>query len=361
MDIATLGREELERLAKAFGIVELDEVPRKLCGGYSSVNFAVVAKQGTVRKLLRVQVGVQEDAVARQSHVLRAVKNNGVPCPEVFASTNGTHVLPCSTIDGKPGFAQLHQWVDGVTANKLLGDDEAGMLRHLGAVLAVLHSSPKLVDCIGLEDVASASYMQSFMHWPAGMSWEDGLNEVMEVAGDSHELISLLNSGLAAARAALSEVKLERGMLHGDPFLDNLMFDTKSQMATMIDWDEAASGPLAYDLACAIVGGCFDETCTLRSDRVRALLGAYNKVRPLSSSERDMLIPLMRCNALITAWYRWRAFHIEVPDAPAEAKESYKEMINISKALDIGGLVLVELETLLSDSSPRGTFGVPST
>merc|ERR1711920_770112 len=148
--------------------------------------------------------------------------------------------------------------------------------------------------------------------------------------------------------AVLRDSRLQTGLLHGDPFLDNLMVDKSTQQATMIDWDEAARGPLVYDLACAIAGGCFDASAALRSKRAEALLSAYNRIRPLSAVERELLIPLARYNAMIVAWYRWRAFHIEVPDAPADAKDSYKEMMSVHSALQSGSSSSTELERLIS-------------
>ena len=116
--------------------------------------------------------------------------------------------------------------------------------------------------------------------------------------------------------------------------------------AVLLDWDEACRGPLVYDLACSMVGGCF-EGAQLLPERVSTLLDAYRECRSLSEEELAALPVLMQANAIITAWYRWRAFHIEVPDAPAEAKESFREMVGISLGLDPGGAARKALIELL--------------
>lgn len=243
----------------------------------------------------------------------------------------------------------LHSWVDGRTANKFVTDDETGMLAQLGRILAALHTAPQ-PEGLELLDVASDAYIQCFMHSPPGTLWEAGVAEVVEAAGahgeDGLQFASFLKGERASAtREALRAPGLRRGLLHGDPFLDNLMIGPDG--ATMLDWDEAAAGPLAYDLACAVVGGCFVEGGEIRPARLGALLTAYHSVRALPAEELAALPGMMRANAVLTCWYRWRAFHIEVLDAPKEARESYKEMLGITRALEGGG-ALAEVTSALA-------------
>jgi hypothetical protein len=61
---------------------------------------------------------------------------------------------------------------------------------------------------------------------------------------------------------------------------------------------------------------------------------AYNAVRPLSQNEKLALPSLMRTNALLVAWYRWRNFHIDVADAPVDAKESFREMLRVHRTIE---------------------------
>lgn len=75
------------------------------------------------------------------------------------------------------------------------------------------------------------------------------------------------------------------------------------------------------------------RSAQLLPERVSTLLDAYRECRSLSEEELAALPVLMQVSAIITAWYRWRAFHIEVTDNPAEAKESFREMVGISLGL----------------------------
>eukprot|EP00928_Gymnodinium_smaydae_P080156 TRINITY_DN63924_c0_g1_i1.p1 TRINITY_DN63924_c0_g1~~TRINITY_DN63924_c0_g1_i1.p1 ORF type:complete len:369 (-),score=102.84 TRINITY_DN63924_c0_g1_i1:41-1105(-) len=345
VDMASLEPAELERLAKAFAIPELDGTPKKLCGGYSSVNYAVQTLDGR-KALLRVIAGGAPRVAENNAAVLRTLADVGIACPTPLAAESGEWSLACVLSSGDAARAVCHRWVEGVTANKLLPNEEDAMLRHLGSILATLHNAPQPTG-LQLLTADSDAYVAGFMHAPEGSTWDQCVREVLDAAGDaSHPLTVFLAPRQSAVHEALAGEGLPRGLLHGDPFLDNLMVGPAG--ATMIDWDEVCVGPFMYDLASAVVGGCFDEAGVLRAPRLRALLQAYQVVRPLSAAEAGALPQLLCANAAMVAWYRWRAFHIEVKDAPETAKESYKEMIRICCALETGGAARETFDSILS-------------
>ena len=163
VDLATLAPEEIDRVVQAFGL-KLDAA-HKLCGGYSSVNYRICQtipdcsdyQTGADSVLLRVAVGLPLAAAERQNRVLCAVAKSGVPCPQIIATLTGQYVLPCQTESNQTAFAMVHSWVEGVTANKRAEEDEAGMMRRLGQLLAKLHSCEP-TEC-GLLDASSDEYM----------------------------------------------------------------------------------------------------------------------------------------------------------------------------------------------------------
>eukprot|EP00933_Yihiella_yeosuensis_P052989 TRINITY_DN5113_c0_g1_i8.p1 TRINITY_DN5113_c0_g1~~TRINITY_DN5113_c0_g1_i8.p1 ORF type:complete len:406 (+),score=93.23 TRINITY_DN5113_c0_g1_i8:2-1219(+) len=336
VDMASLSAEELARVLSAFGFdSERCTVEQVKGGGYSSLNYALNVDHGKEKLLLRVPVGLPEASVRRQVAVLKALSLEmkvRSPRPTLGPQADGDHVVSCRTTDGKEAFAALHSWVEGLTANKLVNKNESGMLQHLGSALASLHVAKQPTSELGLKDVASDSYMQDYMHWPAEFSWQDGFDEVVKHAGESVDFVEFLRDRWKPARLALEAVGLTRGLLHGDPFLDNLMVGAEG--ATLIDWDEAAMGPLAYDLASALVGSCFNKAGQLLSSRMLDILTAYNKIRPLAAAEKKDLPKFIQANALIVAWYRWRAFHVEVTDAPEDAKQSYLDMVRLVRSME---------------------------
>eukprot|EP01043_Picozoa_sp_COSAG02_P067701 COSAG02_NODE_10971_length_1821_cov_1.216028_3_plen_99_part_00 len=69
-----------------------------------------------------------------------------------------------------------------------------------------------------------------------------------------------------------------RGLLHGDPFLDNLLAKDDGEVVGWIDCEDVAIGPLMFDVGCAIIGCCYrsmeGEDNLLNTSRLTAFLGA---------------------------------------------------------------------------------------
>jgi homoserine kinase type II len=77
---------------------------------------------------------------------------------------------------------------------------------------------------------------------------------------------------------------LPRGMIHGDLFRDNVLFNEQG-LTGVIDFHHAANGHWIYDLAVAANDWCNDAGGAMNSERLTSLLKAYHAVRPITSQE----------------------------------------------------------------------------
>lgn len=77
---------------------------------------------------------------------------------------------------------------------------------------------------------------------------------------------------------------LPRGVIHGDLFRDNVLFDERG-LTGVLDFHHAADGYLLYDLAVAANDWCNDVTGVLDPERTTALIAAYHRLRPLTQQE----------------------------------------------------------------------------
>lgn len=77
---------------------------------------------------------------------------------------------------------------------------------------------------------------------------------------------------------------LPRGVIHGDLFRDNVLFNEQG-LTGVLDFHHAARGTLLYDLAVAANDWCTDGSGVLNPDRALELLRAYHRIRPLSRAE----------------------------------------------------------------------------
>jgi homoserine kinase type II len=77
---------------------------------------------------------------------------------------------------------------------------------------------------------------------------------------------------------------LPRGVIHGDLFRDNVLFNERG-LTGVLDFHHASRGVLLYDLAVAANDWCTDSTGLTNPDRATELLRAYHRIRPLTRSE----------------------------------------------------------------------------
>lgn len=100
---------------------------------------------------------------------------------------------------------------------------------------------------------------------------------------------------------------LPTGVIHADLFNDNVFF-LQDKVSGLIDFYFACNDAFAYDVAICLNAWCFEPDRAFNTTKARALLQAYEKVRPLEQAERASLPLLARGAALrflLTRLYDW--------------------------------------------------------
>lgn len=113
----------------------------------------------------------------------------------------------------------------------------------------------------------------------------------------------LLNAGLRAcaeARVRQDWQQLPTGLVHGDVFRDNTLFEG-DQLCAVIDFHHTARAPLLFDLAVVANDWCCDAAGRFDGERLRALLDSYTGVRELTREE-CWLWPVMTVLAALRFW-----------------------------------------------------------
>jgi homoserine kinase type II len=113
----------------------------------------------------------------------------------------------------------------------------------------------------------------------------------------------LLDSSVREVRHLLARndtAALPRGVIHGDLFRDNVLFNEMG-LTGVLDFHHAARGFLVYDLAVAANDWCTDSSGMLNADRVVALIKAYHAIRPLTSAE-IWLFPVFALYGALSFW-----------------------------------------------------------
>ena len=92
----------------------------------------------------------------------------------------------------------------------------------------------------------------------------------------------MLGEELAIATDAMPlRRRATAGIIHGDLFRDNVLWDADGGVSAILDFEQASGGSLVYDLAVCINDWCWDGAPNLAL--AAALIGGYRSVRPLSA------------------------------------------------------------------------------
>jgi homoserine kinase type II len=125
---------------------------------------------------------------------------------------------------------------------------------------------------------------------PGRFRFEDLLARLDRIAtsGDVRfaPLVPSLREALESAHAA-RDPDLPAGLVHGDLFRDNVLWNAEGRLAALLDFESACAGTFAYDLMVTILSWCFGDD--LEPRLARAMREGYERVRPLGEPERRAL------------------------------------------------------------------------
>jgi homoserine kinase type II len=121
-------------------------------------------------------------------------------------------------------------------------------------------------------------------------------------------LINKLNSN--DAKLLLNELKayqdfddsqLPKGIIHGDLFKDNALFEN-NQLSGIIDFYDACYDTYLYDIAITVNAWCIDQSCTNKNGKlidslVTAFLQGYQSIRILTDAEQEAWPIMLRIAA----------------------------------------------------------------
>lgn len=275
------GADELHALAAAYPLGELRAAQGLEVG---TVNTSYMLDFAAGRYFLRIYEEQDATGAARESKVLAHLAGHGVLTPAPVVANDGSAL---TVIAGKP--AAVFPWVDGDIIC------QAGVTilhaNELGRALARIHKAGHAPDA----------------PLDAGRFGPRDLEKRCERVALSTDLeAKALAPSLRAACIAAAEKRDEdagrapRGLVHGDLFRDNVLWERPSaasgggasgsgslKIAALLDFESAHDGPFAYDIAVTILSWAFGSTLDLSI--ARALVEGYRSVRELERADREVL------------------------------------------------------------------------
>lgn len=209
--------------------------------------------------------------------LLDVLHDAGLPVPYALRTQDG---LALRSLAEKPALLQPR------LSGKHVREANAHHCQEVGRLLANIHLATRATPVERRSD--------------RGLDW-------MLAEGPSQAL-KLDEQALPLLRDALQEIAelkprilaLPRANLHADLFRDNVLFDG-NHLAGVIDFYNACSGPMLYDLAITLNDWCSHEDGSLDGARARALLGAYAALRPFTAAEAELWPAMLRV-ACVRFW-----------------------------------------------------------
>jgi homoserine kinase type II len=217
--------------------------------------------------------------------LMEHLAGNGLRCPTPVRDRNGAIL---QELAGRP--AALVTFLDGVWIRRPRVEHCAAV----GTALAEMHLA-------GHGFALTRENALGLSGWrPLYNRFRDGANEI---APALHDVIEAELDHLEARWPS----DIPQGVIHADLFPDNVFF-IHDKLSGLIDFYFACNDSFAYDVAVCLNAWCFESDYSFNLTKGRALLRAYDAVRPLDAGERASLPLLARGSALrflLTRAYDW--------------------------------------------------------
>jgi homoserine kinase type II len=259
-----LNQQDIQSLADNYDLKIVEFSP--LYVGNSNSSYILKTQQASY--VLTVCDDKEFDEVFKMGQLLLFLEAHNMPCNRLISPVNSEILTTFATADGvKP--VMLKAYIEGQVVEQL---DET-MLSQVGRQAARLNQIPS-PDYLPTNHPYGRHFFPRVMGLKTDAKYESWLAEE----------IDYLEQHIAP--------NLPRGLIHGDLFYDNLLFDPLSGMPggfkAIIDFEEACHYHLIFELGMGILGACVNDI-TVDLDKARALVNGYQQVRPLTQIEKEKL------------------------------------------------------------------------
>jgi len=309
--------DDLTRFLSGYDLGELLSY-KGIAEGVENSNFLVHTATGNYILTLYEKRVAEADLpffIALMGHLAA----RGINCPQPVVNREGGAL---GRVAGRP--AAIVTFLDGLWVRR----PSAGHCAALGEALAKLHLAGRDFSMTRKNALTIDAWRPLYeTARPRGDSVRDGL--CAEIASELNRLDTTWPRDLPV------------GVIHADLFPDNVFF-LHDELSGLIDFYFACTDMLAYDVAVCLNAWCFEADHSYNMTKGRALLKAYEAVRPLSGPECDALPVLARGAAirfLLTRLVDWLAVPEGALVKPKDPLEYYRKLRfhqSVSRAADYG-------------------------
>ena len=270
-----VSEKDARELLRRLSLGSLTEL-RGIQGGIENTNYFLTTDQGEWVLTLFERLSFEQ--LPFYLYLMKHLAQAGIPVPDPQSETRSGDILLKAC--GKPA----------AIVNKLAGKSQL---------------APQPVHCAAVGEMLARMHLagQDYnRHQPnlRGLSWwNETVPVVLPHLGE--EAAALLRAEIAYQNhvaASPAYAALPRGPVHADLFRDNVMFEG-DKLTGFFDFYFAGVDTWLFDLAVCLNDWCIDHaTGAHDAERAKAMLAAYQAVRPLKAAERELLNAQLRAGAL---------------------------------------------------------------
>lgn len=285
---------DIKKIARQYGLtVNAFEL---FSGGASNFSYFLQTNKGCY--VLKVFTDESLPYVIKLAQLLRLLGEHNFPSTPLVLLLTGE---VASSYRAKPVI--LKRYISGQVCSAL----DNAMLHQVGRAMARLHQIPP-PDFLPDEHLYGIQLFSSVVGRDIDTEYESWL------AGQLRYFKQHIPPNLP------------RGLIHGDLFYDNVLFE--GGLKAIIDFETACCYYKAFDLGMAIVGLCTEATKFARP-AARALVMGYQQVRVLEEAEKESLQLFIEYAATATSYWRFWKYHIDEPQA--EKADLHWQMVSLAE------------------------------
>lgn len=275
--------EELEEFIASYAVGELTSC-KGIAEGVENSNYLIQTEAG------RYVLTLYEKRVTREDlpyflALMEHLASRGIVCPLPVQDRTGKTL---KELAGRP--AALITFLDGLSVRRA----SIGQCASVGDALGRLHVAGEDFPLRRANSLSLAGWVSLCE------SVRDSADTIIPgLKGEIERELHYLQANWTDT--------LPSGVIHADLFPDNVLF-LGERVSGLIDFYFACNDMLAYDVTICLNAWCFESDGSLNVTKARALLEAYQKVRPMRQEELDALPTLARGAALrflLTRSYDW--------------------------------------------------------
>jgi homoserine kinase type II len=289
-----IDQNDLAAILSAYALGLPLDVISPLDGGKANSSYLLTTDTGSY--VISVCDEKRPDELELLTGTLEHLAHHGIATTQLVKSSDGRAFIEHN---GKPVYVK--HFIEGNVPDSVT----PAMVNQLGVSLARLHAVPP------------QPYLPEYFSY--------GIESFTEIAAESGSFAGWLQEKTQRLSTCIDE-KLPKGLIHGDLFIDNSIFQDE-ELVAILDFEEVCNYYLVFDLGmCA--AGCCCPSGSLSLPLTGALVAGYQSVRPLCSLEKELFKLHIEYAATATAFWRYRQFNIRFPNIGSDSL--YREMSSLA-------------------------------